>query len=148
MTGHEKLEVRERVKGLLGKRQRRDVTELVPAIAEAAGNVKLYIQELSTADRHAWIVEDELGRKGRVLPPDSNARLVIASLVFDDGTPVLDESCKGTLLQASAFTSMLAEIAYTLNKIGWREGDAKREEASLKNGHTPSQSSEQPQGGG
>lgn len=133
-----KQEITQGLLAALGRRERRNVTELLPVLSEAAGGAALYVEEMTGRARRQWRLENIKGTVDDILPEDADARLVIACLAFEDGTPVFDASHKDALLQYTSLTNKLAVLASAVNGFGWRP------EEPLKNGRTTAPSTAPP----
>ena len=108
-----------------GPPERALVTDLLPGTPGP-----LYVQELSGADKAAWI-------RGNVDDlATSDARLVVLSLVDQEGRRVLTREDVPALLGRSALVGKLAAVAAEVSALFWKP--------DLKNGLTTSRSNGPP----
>lgn len=127
---------REALLNVFSQRGRKEVTHIVPEIAQALQEdgkepVRLYIREMDGEQRYKWQTQNnEEAPEGGIMRT-SSARLVVSCLVTEDNSPVFTQEDVQALNDATYILNRLSSIAWQVNAINWREED------SLKNGRTP-----------
>lgn len=123
---------------------RKNVTDMLPELAQAVGNVSLFVEELTPEQYTRWLRDNttERARQGDNGKDSSEARLVILTLCYEDGVRVFQDTPnhRELLCRKLALVTKLAKVAGNLSGILWREEDA------LKNARQTSPSNGQPHG--
>lgn len=131
-----KTKIRQSLLNIFSQRRRKEVTHVVPEITQAIQEegqepVKLYIREMDGEQRYKWQVQNNEEAPDGGTARTTLARLVVACLVYEDGSPVFSQEDIPALNGSTQILNKLGAVAWNLNGINWRE-----EEDSLKNGRT------------